>query len=88
MTSAQFAKYIAPTVAHETGHGLGLVDPDWLPAIEDGPQFLHNLFYSGTKLMDAGGLYYIHHRLTPKPTAYWLPDNLRYLRFVLPKGEE
>ena len=87
MTPDQFAKYIAPTIAHEIGHSLGLVDPDYLEAIANGPQKYHNLTYTGVKLMDAGGLYFVGHRLNPDGTVYWRPDNLRYLRFILPKGE-
>ncbi len=87
MTSEQFAKYIAPTVAHETGHGLGLVDPDWLPATPPGDQKLHNKVQSWVKIMDMGGLFYVKDRLDPHPTDYWRFDNLRYLRFILPKGE-
>ena len=85
MTPEQFAQYIAPTVAHEIGHSLGLVDPDWLPAILDGRQRRHNLAYSRTKIMDPGGLFYVTHRLNPHPTAYWMSDNLRYMRFIIPK---
>ena len=87
MDPDQFAKYIAPTIAHEIGHSLGLVDPDYLEAIANGPQKYHNLTYTGVKLMDAGGLYFVGHRLNPDGTVYWRPDNLRYLRFILPKGE-
>ncbi len=87
MTAAQFVQYIAPTVAHEVGHGLGLVDPKWLPATPNDKQKLHNKVQTWIKMMDMGGLYYVKHRLNPHPTDYWLPDNLRYLRFVLPKGE-
>lgn len=81
----QFAKYIAATVAHEIGHGLGLVDPNWLEAIEEGPKKLHNMERTRVKLMDAGGLFYVRHRLNSSSTQYWKSDNLRYIRFVLPK---
>jgi hypothetical protein len=77
----------APTVAHEIGHRLGLVDPDWLSAIEEGEDMYHNLPQTGRKMMDIGGLWFVGHRLDPHPTRYWLPDNLRYLRFILSKGE-
>ena len=83
----QFVKYIAATVAHEIVHSFGLVDPDWLEATPNDKQKLHNKVKTRVKMMDAGGLYYVGHRLNPHPTDYWLPDNLRYLRFVLPKGE-
>ncbi len=87
MTPVLFARYMAPTIAHELGHGVGLVDPSWLEAIESGRQRRHNAIQSWVKMMDMGELYYVGHRLAPHPTNYWLPDNLRYLRFVLPKGE-
>jgi hypothetical protein len=87
MTPEQFAKCIAPTVAHEVGHSVGLVDPDWLDASPDDKQRNHNRVQTWVKMMDKGGLYYIKHRLNPHPTDYWRPDNLRYLRFVLPKGD-
>jgi hypothetical protein len=87
MTPEQFAKYIAPTVAHEVGHSLGLVDPDWLPATPPKKQAHHNKNQTWVKMMDMGGLFYVKHRLNPHSTDYWLPDNLRYLRFVLPKGD-
>jgi hypothetical protein len=38
-------------------------------------------------MMDVGGLHYVRDRLAPNTTQYWLPDNLRHLRFVLPRGE-
>ncbi|MGI5868952.1 MAG: thrombospondin type 3 repeat-containing protein [Kiritimatiellia bacterium] len=87
MTPAQFARYIAPTIAHEIAHGCGLVDPDWLPAIDKGKNIYHNSPSTGRKMMDVGGLYFVGHRLDPDPIRYWLPDNLRYLRFILPTGE-
>ncbi len=87
MTPEQFAKYIAPTIAHEIGHGLGLVDPKWLHATPPGRQGNHNETLTRVRIMDKGGLKYVGHRLNPSGTAYWLPDNLRYLRFVLPRGE-
>ena len=87
MPPEQFAKYIAPTVAHEVGHSLGLVDPDWLLATPNDKQRLHNKVQTWLKMMDWGGLYYVKHRLNPDPDTCWRPDNLRYLRFVLPKGE-
>jgi hypothetical protein len=34
-----------------------------------------------------GGLFYVKHRLNPRSTDYWKPDNLRYLQFVLPTGD-
>ena len=87
MNPEQFAKYVAPTVAHEIGHSLGLVDPDWLPATPLGEHRYHNENLTYRKMMDIGGLWYVGHRLNPSTTEYWLPDNLRYLRFVLPVGE-
>lgn len=87
MTKEQFAQYISPTLTHEIGHRLGLVDPDYFEAIEDGRQRYHNKVKTWVRIMDAGGLFYVGHRINPHPTNYWLPDNLRYLRFVLPKGE-
>jgi len=85
MTSTQFAQYIAATIAHEIGHSLGLVDSDWLEATPPGKQKNHNKTWTGLKLMDAGGLYFVGHRLNPRSTAYWLPYNLSYLKFILPK---
>lgn len=87
MTTEQFAKHVAPTLTHEIGHRLGLADPDYLKAIDTKQQKHHNFEYFGVKLMDAGGLRFVGHRLNPHPTAYWLPDNLPYLRFILPKGK-
>ena len=87
MNPEQFAKYVAPTVAHEIGHSLGLVDPDWLPATPLGEHRYHNENLTYRKMMDIGGLWYVGHRLNPSTTEYWLPDNLRHLRFVLPVGE-
>jgi len=86
MTPELFAKYIAPTVTHEIGHSLGLVDPDWMNAIKTGRQKNHNST-STNKIMDKGGLFYVTHRLNPDSTKRWTIDNLRYLRFILPKGD-
>jgi hypothetical protein len=87
MTPEQFAQYIAATIAHEIGHNVGLVDPDYLEAIEVGDQKHHNLLKTRVNMMDMGGLRFVGHRLNPHPTGYWLPNNLRYLRFILPTGE-
>ena len=86
MTPELFAKYIAPTVTHEIGHSLGLVDPDWLEATPDTKQRRHNLTLTRYNMMDQGGLFFVKHRLNPHSTAYWKSENLRYLRFVLPSG--
>jgi hypothetical protein len=85
MTVHQFALYIAPAITHEVGHSVGLVDPRWLEAIEQGKQKRHNQPYTGTKMMDPGGLFFISHKLFPSPTQCWNQDDLRYLQFILPK---
>jgi hypothetical protein len=85
MTPVQFAKYIAPTITHEIGHNLGLVDPQYLDATTGGDQKNHNKVQTWRKLMDRGGLHYVGDRMNPHPTNYWRSDNLRYLQFVLPQ---
>jgi hypothetical protein len=82
LSVADFNRFLAQVVVHETGHALGLVDPSILEALSSSDP--HNRDTAGTYIMDACVFKKMSDILSPSKTRYWKRRNRFYLEFCLP----